>query len=140
MSNREENIKSYIIPNNMSIHNKACTFTLLSEKYMHSVKLNFYYEVYATNRDDIYWQWIPLTEGVVECVKARLIVVTNIRIGKRYEKYQCEDYHNKLAQRGNDERYNGMLERVKVTLYEARKTGPKYKHIEIIDLYKNEKI
>lgn len=82
------------------------------------------YQVYSTNIDDTYgpygpyWEWIPLTVGVIETVKAKQIIVSNFRT--------------------TVSTYNTIKEpRPKpVVLYPARKTGKRYNHVKPIDLYK----
>lgn len=78
------------------------------------------YEVYTSNvdGDGYFWEWLELSESIVETVRARQIVVANFRTRTR-EKYSLREPRPQP-----------------VVLYAARPTSKKYKHTVAICLYK----
>jgi len=98
------------------------TISKLKDLLAFADKNNTWYEVYSANTDDngsgLFWEWIPLTEGVIVALQMNMILVKNFRTtGNQYIKLK--------APRPKP-----------VIIVNARKTNKKYNHTKGIDLYK----
>lgn len=96
----------------------------LTDMLQFTGKNSVQYDVYSANvpdnvYDGFHWEWIPLTIGVVKCVEAGQIVVSNFRTS--VSQYEMREPRSKPK-----------------LLYPARKTGKRYNHTKTIDLYKKD--
>lgn len=92
---------------------------------IHADKNNTWYEVYSSNFENgsaLFWEWVALTEGVIQALLANQIVVSNFRpSGHAYMDLTPP---------------KPMPRHKSVTIIQARRTGKNYNHINPIDLHK----
>jgi hypothetical protein len=96
----------------------------LKDMLQYTARNSVSYDVYSTNipkndYDGFHWEWIPLTVGVLKCVEAGQIMVSNFRTTESL--YEIREPRSKPK-----------------LLYPARKTGKKYNHTKTIDLFKKD--
>lgn len=90
----------------------------------HADKNNTWYEVYSSNveKNSCFWEWVALTEGVIQALLTDQIVVSNFR--------PSGHVYMDLTPPKPIPRHKS------VTIIQARRTGKNYNHINPIDLHK----